>query len=299
MSTVRGVSCLSRTRFASVAGDSLALWDLTATYRAGRTLDYSDDVVVDVDVRPGPSGEIAVATTGAIAIYESDSPVPRALDLEGVVPKVIAYSPDGMLLGVGGRSPAGKATILIYDAALLVPKGRTEFGQAGHTVTAIDLLDEHHVAAGTTQGDVALLGGIEPMYRPLPTGREVERDRHGPGWGGRDRRRRRHDVVRPFQRPDSFESVELGRPINDIVITSDGTVVAGTSDGAIVTHPRALGRWRRAVAPPNSGRDRGSPYFMTPSSRSTRHSMVRSFWRPTRMAPPSSGICFARGSSES
>ena len=89
-----------------------------------------------------------------------------------MTPKVIAYSADGRVLGVGGRGVTGAAVVALYDAESLAAISRQEVG-AVQTVTAIDVVDAQHVVAGTTGGNVAIVGMATPVVTPIPTGREI------------------------------------------------------------------------------------------------------------------------------
>jgi WD40 repeat protein len=241
VSTVRGVVCPSDTTFASVAGDGIVYWDLHNPPRTGLEIANDDAAIVDATVRPGARADIAIFSGDALAVSEPGGGPPRLLRVPGLNVSALAYTADGEALVVGGRLRSnGHPGVTAYDADSLLERWSVSL-DGTQSVVDIDALDVDHVVVGTSDGDAGLIVGGErgpvvalPTRRPVtavaiaPHGQLVVADLGGTVF-----------CVDP-QRPDDTPSIELGRTVNGLDVTSDGTVLAGTSDGVLRSYRRAL-----------------------------------------------------------
>jgi hypothetical protein len=225
-----------------VAGDGLVVWDLTSPYRWGRILVHDDQAAVNqVAVRPDANGEVAVSASGTLTVFGPDgaarelSSSERTADID-----LPSYGVEGTTLAAIGRGTEGwPDEVLVYGAAETSPSIRYAAQDEG-TLTSLDLLDERNLVAGMNEGQVLVIrDGVDHIER-IPTGRRVTAvAMAGNGEivvgdeGGTL-------MCRGADASDGFGSVELGREINDLAISDDGTVAAATADGLLVAYREAL-----------------------------------------------------------
>ena len=264
--TVRGVVCLSSSRFVSVAGDGLVLWDLARPSRVGRTIALSDGPLGSLALRPGPEREVAAAESddsqgvGVVRIEGSDG-TPRRLQLGSTYPLAIAYSSDGAVLAVAGNQPTQTGGLdgvaRLYDASTLATTSSV-LVTPGSSMRAIAVRDADDFTAGADDGTIQITADGVTHQTKTQTGFAVSAVAYAPNGQvlvG--------DVAGAMycynpQHPDRpLGRLDLTRAVESIAVGADGTVVAGTADGlvgvfpsafdprATITSPCDLGSWTK------------------------------------------------------
>jgi WD40 repeat protein len=136
------------------------------------------------------------------------------------------------------RNDEGRADeIVIYDAESFEIVSTTSAEGVGD-LTALDIVDESNFAAGMNEGDLLVVDGGRRTTMRTPHARSVTAVAMSA-----DGRLVVGDVGGTLfcgTATSGLDSIELGRTINDVALSEEGTVAAGTADGLIVTYPAAL-----------------------------------------------------------
>jgi WD40 repeat protein len=237
--TVRQVICPTARQFVSTAGDGLVVWNLDRTNRWGSTLgDGTGGRVESVAVRPDGSGEVAVVREGVLRVHRADGISEPASPGPNDLAAFVTYSDDGRRLATIDRNDEGRADeIVIYDAESFEILSTTPAEGVGD-LTALDIVDERNFAAGMNEGDLLVVDGGTRTTTSTPHARSVTAVAMSA-----DGRLVVGDIGGTLfcgTASSGLASIELGRAINDVALSEDGTVAAGTADGLIVTYPGAL-----------------------------------------------------------
>ena len=254
--TVRGVLCPSDHEFVSVAGDGVTFWDIEQKARSGRRISEPDDLPVQsIVLRPGSVGDIAVASEVRLLIDRPDGQQIQRSE-PGRWFDQVAYSSDGSFVGALTKAaPAGGPAddIRLYDADSLRPALSIPSAILGD-LTTLSVLDDRNLVAGSSQGHLLVLrdGKLTEIWTSggqaitavalVGDGRILVGDLAGTLYCGA-----------PGETVLSAK-IELGRRINSLSIGGNGTVAAGTNDGAIAVFGEAMAAGRGTQCEPRNWR---------------------------------------------
>lgn len=252
VTTVRQVTCPTDTTFTSVAGDGMVTWDISQPNRWAEQIVAADDDrgILDVEVRPDDSGQVAVAVGGELHVVDAEGGIrtPERADGTGDV-ESLSYSDDGVLLAVIAEGVSGFADqLVVYDAAsLAIVEAWSSTGNG--ELTGVSIVDIDNVAAGMNDDEILLVRDGMRDDQASPTGRRVSALALAP-----DGRIVVGDIGGTLMCASTSDLgtvgfIELGRSVNDIDLAEDGTVALGTSDGQIRSFPRVLGDEQNACDP--------------------------------------------------
>ena len=248
-STIRDVQCLSSSRFVSLGGDGLVVWDLNRPARTGRTLDLTGhglSSVQAVAVRPGVTHDVAVAAvdeptgTGGVVV-STPLGADRLLDLGGVFPLALSYSPNGAYLAVAGDTSARAGWVGLYDAERLTPIFAGAAAELA-TLRAVAVVDAEHWAVGSDAGKFEVHDGDAVGHNTVESGFGVTSLAYAPD--GRLIVGDSTGFLSCYDPTDLGRVLgqrALGRAIPSIAVGENGVVAVGTHDGVVAIYPHAFG----------------------------------------------------------